>query len=175
MVFGCSGCSYIFVTGKPANAESLPPSEPVECSTSKAAPVLDTVFGSLEIARTAYALSRSDGDYSGQPLSRGADIGFGVGFVALFASSAIYGYLKTSPCADAKAQHERARQQYLEPEPPAPPGPMKPLAPAVRVSPLQSAAPAPSAEPAAPPAPPAAAFPAARTDAPAPSAPKPGQ
>jgi hypothetical protein len=73
LALGCSSCSYIFVSGKPANVEALPPSEPVECTTSKAAPVLDTVFGALEVARTGYALSLHDSDYSGQQLTRGAE------------------------------------------------------------------------------------------------------
>jgi hypothetical protein len=95
----------------------------VECTTSKVAPVLDTVFAGLEVARTGYALSQTEADYQGQPLSRGADIGLGAAFVALFASSAIYGYLKTGSCADAKEQQERARQRFLAPPPPPPPPP----------------------------------------------------
>ena len=155
LVLACSGCSYIFVTGKPANVEALPPSEPITCTTSKVTPILDTVFAGLEVARTAYAVSLSDGDYSGQPLNRGADIGIGASLVALFASSAIYGYLVTGSCADAKSQHERQRQQYLYPAGPppvefpaqsAPPAP-QPASPAPQpASPApQPASPAPSA------------------------------
>jgi hypothetical protein len=159
LILSCSGCSFLFVRGKPANVEALPPSEPVECTTSKASPILDTVFAGLEVARTGYALSRTDSDYSGSQLTRGADIGLGVGFVALFASSAIYGYVKTGSCADAKEQHERAIQPYLLPVGAPPPSP-----------PPSAASPAPSEAPAvAPPAAPAPSSPA--PSAPAPSAP----
>ena len=159
MVFGCGGCSYIFVSGKPSNAESLPPSEPVECTSSKVAPVLDTVFAGLEVVRTGYALSQTEADYRGQQLSRGADIGFGAAFVALFASSAIYGYLKTGSCADAKEQQRQVRQRFLAPPPPpeltpssAPPPPPTPPTPEL----TPSSAPPPPVEAAPTAVPPAA-------------------
>ena len=120
LILSCSGCSFLFVKGKPANTEAFPPSEAVECTTSKAAPVLDTVFAGLELARTGYAVSLDDSKYRGQTLSRGADIGLGIGFAALFVSSAIYGYVKTGDCVDAKTQHDRARAPYLTPVEPAP-------------------------------------------------------
>jgi len=93
-----------------------------------------------------------DSDYQGKPLSRGADIGFGVAFVALFASSAIYGYLTTGNCAEAKEQHERARQQYLSPPgpPPAAPPPGLPQPSPEPAAPQSSPAPA-AAPPGSPP------------------------
>jgi len=145
LILSCSGCSFLFVRGKPANVEALPPSEPVECTTSKASPILDTVFAGLEVARTGYAVSRSDSDYHGAQLTRGADIGLGLGFVALFASSAIYGYVKTGSCADAKEQHERASQPYLVPVAPPPPPAAAPPAPSEVPASPPSAAPAPNA------------------------------
>jgi len=161
LILSCTGCSFLFVRGKPANVEAMPPSEPVECTTSKASPILDTVFAGLEVARTGYALSRTDSDYSGSQLTRGADIGLGVGFVALFASSAIYGYVKTGSCADAKEQHERASQPYLLPVGPPPPPPPAATSPAPSEAP--PAAPVPSAPAPSAPAP----------NAPTPSAPAP--
>ena len=161
LVLACSGCSYVFVTGKPANVEALPPSEPITCTTSKASPVLDTVFAGLEVARTVYAVSSDDSAYRGQTLTRGADIGLGAAFVALFASSAIYGYLVTGACVDAKSQHERQRQQYLNPAGPPPAEfPARSLNPA-SPTPSESAAPQPaSPTPAA--SVPSSAFPPAR-------------
>ena len=153
LILSCTGCSFLFVSGKPTNTEALPPSEPVECTTSKASPVLDTVFAGLEVARTGYALSLKDGDYQGQTLSRGADIGLGVAFVALFASSAIYGYVKTGDCADAKTQHERSRVRYQTPVEPAPLPPPTAASGVPQAIPVP--APAPTTEPAPLPVPPA--------------------
>jgi hypothetical protein len=104
----CSfGCSLLFVTSPPATVEKLPPSEPVQCTSSKAAPVIDTLIAGYQVFRTGYALSRSNSDYKGAPIDRNADIGIGVGLAALFIASSIYGYSVTSECAEAKDNHER--------------------------------------------------------------------
>src|SRR5262245_18743225 len=79
-----TGCSLIFVSGPPDHPETLPPSAPIDCTSSKVTPVIDTVVTGLQVVRTAVAASAHDSDYSGQPISRQADIGFGVGFAALF-------------------------------------------------------------------------------------------
>ena len=86
------GCSYIFTSGGP----------PPHCSTSKAPPILDTVFGGFEVVRTGIALSNGEEDYVGAPISREADILLGLGFTALFIASAYYGYSTTSECRQAQ-------------------------------------------------------------------------
>jgi len=93
------GCSFLFTTA-PKHAEP-PPAEyvPNECTTSKAAPVVDTVIAGLEGIRTGYALTADPSAYDKAPISRGVDIAFGIGFLALFTASAIYGYSITSECA----------------------------------------------------------------------------
>ena len=96
-----TGCSYIFVS-TPSTPSGGGMERANDCTSSKVAPVLDTVFGTLEVARTAVAVGNDDGDYVDQPLSREADIGFGVGFTALFLSSAVYGYYFTSRCHDLR-------------------------------------------------------------------------
>jgi len=98
-----TGCSYIFVS-TPATPAGGGMERANDCTSSKVAPVLDTVFGTLEVARTAVAVGNDDNDYMDQPLSREADIGFGVGFTALFLSSAVYGYYFTSRCSDLRNQ-----------------------------------------------------------------------
>jgi hypothetical protein len=85
----------------------LGPSKPVECTTSKMAPVFDTLFAGLELVRTGVALSADDYDYRDFPISRGADIAFGVGFTGLFAASAGYGYATTSKCQSVKEQQRQ--------------------------------------------------------------------
>jgi hypothetical protein len=118
------GCSFIFVdTPPPRYAEAPPaPSEPIACTSSVAAPVVDTVIGAFEVIRTGFALSASDSAYTNYPISRGADIGFGMAFASLFAASAIYGYINTSRCADLKENTPRAAPpEYIPPPPRLPP------------------------------------------------------
>jgi hypothetical protein len=95
-----SGCSLLFVDTAPPNHAQL---EHFDCTSGKAAPIIDTIVGAYQVVRTGYALSAEESDYDGYPLSRGADIGFGVGLTALFLGSAIYGYSETGACADAEA------------------------------------------------------------------------
>ncbi|MBX3186511.1 MAG: hypothetical protein KF819_05830 [Labilithrix sp.] len=105
-----SGCSFLFVKGPPINAEKLPPSKPVECTTSRAAPVVDAAVTAFQVVRTVYAIKASDTDYWNVPISRGADIGLGVGLTTLFGASMIYGLTTTSECIDAKERHARRRR-----------------------------------------------------------------
>jgi hypothetical protein len=105
-------CSLIFVQGPPSSVERLPPSESVECTSGKAAPIIDTLVAGYQVFRTSYALSHSEADYNGAPISRSADIGMGVGFTALFAASALYGYGVTSECSEAKERHRRLQRKF---------------------------------------------------------------
>jgi hypothetical protein len=176
LVLACSGCSFIFVSGPPSNVEKLPPSEPVECTTSVAAPVLDLLGTGVEVVRTGLAIGARDGDYRDAPISRSSDIALGAALTVLLAASTIYGFDETSTCDDAKARHRKARRQLesrplrrgrRQPNPP-PREPAETL-PAAPTSPVPVAPTAPPPAPAAPatPAreappntpPPAAAFP----------------
>lgn len=105
------GCSFVFVDSPPDHPERISSQSEVKCTTSKAAPVIDTLIAGYQGVRTAMAASASDADYSGAPISREADVFFGAGFLALFASSAIYGYVTTGNCKDAKASHGYERTQ----------------------------------------------------------------
>lgn len=150
----------MFVRGPPDHVERIPPSERVECTSSKLAPAIDTVVAGYQVYRTIAAMSAKDSVYTGAPISREADIGFGVGLAALFGAAAIYGYSVTGSCAEAKEMHRRAAESS-EPEPLpsrskppvmyAPPAPARP-APA---PPSSSAAPAPAPSPSTPASPPA--------------------
>lgn len=111
-----SGCSFLFVTSPPANVEKLPLSEPVECTTSDAAPLIDAAIAGLQVLRTAYALSASDSDYSGAPISREADAAFGVALTGVFTVAAAYGFSTTGECSDAKADRARRRRRQRERE-----------------------------------------------------------
>jgi hypothetical protein len=111
---GLGGCSFIFVDAPPPRrAERVAPHSAVKCTTSKAAPVVDTIITGLEVVRTAVAAGASEGDYNGAPISRGADIGFGLGFTALFGASAIYGFVVTGNCKDQKGGPSDERAQEI--------------------------------------------------------------
>ena len=76
-----------------------PPSKgPPACTASYVPPVLDTLFAGYQCVRTVLAVGASDAAYEGQPLSREADIGFGVALAILHAASASYGYSSVAEC-----------------------------------------------------------------------------
>lgn len=76
--------------------------------------MIDSIITGFQVARTGMAVAADESDYAGTPLSRGADIAFGLAFTGLFLGSAIYGFSNTSECADLKRRIE---------EPPPPPDP----------------------------------------------------
>jgi len=96
------GCSFLFTTAPksaPSPAESTSEYESSKCTTSKAAPVVDSVITGLEVARTVYALTADESAYDNAPIGRGADVALGLGFMALFGASAIYGFYVTGECS----------------------------------------------------------------------------
>src|SRR6478736_3552131 len=115
MLGGLPGCSFLFTTAPKGPAPSTEQAQyaPHECTTSKAAPIVDTVIAGLEAVRTGYAVAAPDSVYEGAPISRGVDIGFGLGFLALFGASAIYGYYVTGECSKLHQDH-----RYYGPPPP---------------------------------------------------------
>jgi hypothetical protein len=119
-------CSWLFVKGPPPERVDLKYFG--DCSSSKAAPVVDTVVAGLETVRTVYALSAENSAYDHLPISRGADIALGLGLTALFTASAVYGYGATSECAHAQEE----LQGRLSREPRSPMFPLNPYAPGMR-------------------------------------------
>src|SRR5262245_59968727 len=98
LLVGPSGCSFLFTTKAPSDVELAQTPGPVQCTTSRAAPIVDTIIGGLEVVRTGVALNATDSDYINSPINRSADIAFGIGFASLFVASAIYGYSVTGHC-----------------------------------------------------------------------------
>ncbi len=91
-----------------------------DCTSSVAAPVLDTIWASLNGIGAAVALGRSDQDYAGRSPDRGTTIGVGLAWLAVSGASAIYGFKHTQTCRAAKEDlYTRLSQQ----QPLAPPGP----------------------------------------------------
>jgi hypothetical protein len=102
-----TGCSILFVTEAPAKTGSISGPRPGNCTSSAVAPVVDSVIGGLQVARTVVAATADDSVYSdpNQPLSRPADVGIGIALSALFLASAGYGYYETSHCRALKEHH----------------------------------------------------------------------
>jgi hypothetical protein len=116
------------------------------------------VIASYQVIRTAAAVAAPDSTYSNAPISREADIGLGLGFLALFGASAAYGYVVTGDCKDAKARQGTGEDTL----PPPAYGPRQP-APEVWSVPPQAQPTAPAqAAPAPPVTPPPAAAPPER-------------
>ena len=117
-----TGCSLLFVNRPPAAEEVSGRPWAISCTSSKAAPIVDTLVTGLEATRIALAVNAPDSTYqaSDQPLSRGADIGLGLSFGALFLSSAIYGYVETTQCSQLKQRSEQIAPMPAAPTPAAP-------------------------------------------------------
>jgi len=98
--FTSSGCSLLFVKPPLAGAEDSAPDPEMECTSSKVAPIFDTVFTGTNLLSAAVAATADDkaGTTSSQPVSREASVALGLGFGALFLGSAIYGFATTSRC-----------------------------------------------------------------------------
>jgi hypothetical protein len=166
LALACPGCSFIFVSGPPANVEKLSPTKPIRCTTSRAAPALDAVITGFEVVRTLIALGASDATYANAPISRTADIGLGLALSGLFAVSMGYGFATTSDCANAEAWQYRARQEESS-SPSTRRETSKPVAPAtVSASPAATPSPATAPDPTSAPAPPASATAAPVTEPP---------
>lgn len=106
-----AGCSFIFVESPPSDVEQYRVDAPISCTSGRVAPILDSIAAVFQVVRTAIALGTHPNDYGDAPISRGADIGFGLGFTALFATSAVYGFVTTGECREIKA---RRLEHYRE-------------------------------------------------------------
>jgi hypothetical protein len=89
------GCSFIFVRPPPSNHERL---AYFDCESSVVAPAVDTTNAVVDGVLAGIAAANTQ-DYEGQP---GLAATFGV-TGAVYAASAIYGFVMTSKCSGAKA------------------------------------------------------------------------
>jgi hypothetical protein len=165
MVASLSGCSFAFVSGPPPHHEELPA---FDCTESRVAPVLDTVFAALQVANLALAASSTDQQWSdtfngNPPINRGTAVPLYIALAAVGTFSAYYGYSRTGDCREAlEAARNRAQgtvgpQPPWQPPPPAAPGvPPGTAVPPPVVLPPGTAVPPPVAPPPAPPPPPVA-------------------
>jgi hypothetical protein len=106
-----SGCSWIFVQPIAPRYER---SERLDCTTNRAAPVIDTILTVTNLASAAYVAGQDNVTNKGTAVTLGLLVG------AMWFSSAIYGYSKTSECEDALAEDEAPRpRMHLRAPPPA--------------------------------------------------------
>jgi hypothetical protein len=155
------GCSFVLVSGPPANHRQLPV---VECTSSRVGPVLDTVWTLLQVLNFTNVASRTEGEWEEQwdgepPFSRGAALPLYATLAALGGAGMYFGYSRTAACRSAKSelmiramsgpQHAPGTWPPPQPVGPAAPAPMPAPAPA----PMPAPAPAPAPEPAPAPAP----------------------
>jgi hypothetical protein len=127
---GSGGCSFLFVDGPPEKHRQLPY---FTCSTSKAWPVVDTIFAASYAVATAGVLSADSNDSS----SKATAALVPAAAAALMTASAVYGYGKTSSCREAtdELQLRLMRMQPVPganpwqqgPNPYQPPSPYQPV------------------------------------------------
>ncbi len=104
-----TGCSFLFASGPPAQHRQLPI---FECTTSRAAPIVDTVFGVLQVVGIGITASQSVAEYNEQNevtkggrdpiIKRNTSIGLNVVFGLMWGLSAYTGYTRTAACRAAK-------------------------------------------------------------------------
>jgi hypothetical protein len=129
-IAGSAGCSLLFVDGPPERHRQLPY---FTCSTSKAWPVVDTIFAASYAVATAGVLSAETNDSS----SKASAALVPAAAAALMTASAFYGYGKTSSCREAtdELQMRLMRMQTAPganpwqqgPNPYQPPSPYQPV------------------------------------------------
>ena len=104
LLAAASGCGFIFVHGPPPDHERL---EYISCTESDAGPILDIVWGGLNVVG-ALTIASSPSDYENPDLAIASGLTWGV--VSSF--SAASGFKKTSACKHARqalAQRQAAR------------------------------------------------------------------
>ena len=144
-----SGCSWIFVQPLPPRYERA---DSIACTTNRAAPVVDTILTVTNVTSAVYVAGENNVANKGAAVSLGLLVG------AMWFSSAIYGYTKTSECEAALEDDESAQYSHprlhLRSPPPGVGGPTgmpadRPPAwdaPTVVVPSVPPAAPAPAAQ-----------------------------
>ena len=100
VAIACSGCSWAFMTRPPEVV--VAPNHPVECTTSRAAPVLDTLCGGYFVLNGA-VLAGGAGNY--EQSARTGGIVISAALAALCIASAANGYVGAARCEHVKDQN----------------------------------------------------------------------
>ncbi|HEY4184193.1 MAG TPA: hypothetical protein VGP07_03955 [Polyangia bacterium] len=89
------GCSFVLVKPPPGNYR---PGARVECTTSRGAPIVDTIAAAANLTALMYIETRSRGPHDNVLANIPPVIEFAG--LLLYTASAFKGYLDTSDCAD---------------------------------------------------------------------------
>jgi hypothetical protein len=104
LLTAASGCGFLFTHGPPTGHEQL---EYIPCTESDAGPILDIVWGGLNVLG-ALVIASSPDEYENPDLAVASGLGWGV----LSSFSAASGFKKASACKGARqalAQRQAAR------------------------------------------------------------------
>lgn len=104
--FALSGCSFVLVSGPPANHQQLPA---FDCTTSRLGPALDTVWTILQALNLSVALSKTNQEWDDQfggspPFSRTTAVPVYIALAGLGAAGMYYGFSRTGECREAKTE-----------------------------------------------------------------------
>ena len=108
------GCSLLFTNGPDTEAAPSAAKIPPDCSTSRIPPIADTTLAAFQGVRTGLAIGASDSVYVDSPMSREVDIGLGIGLVAAYAGSAVYGFYTTAACDEAERKFAARRPALVK-------------------------------------------------------------
>ncbi len=97
-----SGCSVALMAPVPADAARGQARPHVDCTSSYAPPIVDSVLSAYELFGVGYAATQDDSDYDQSLITRKTDMALGAGFAALFVGSAVYGYVSATRCRRVK-------------------------------------------------------------------------
>jgi hypothetical protein len=84
------GCSWLFVDRLPEDRHSH---RDYDCTTSRTAPVVDTILTATNVASAIYVANQDN------VKNKGPAVMLGLSVAAIWASSAVYGYRATSECS----------------------------------------------------------------------------
>jgi hypothetical protein len=101
-----SGCSLLFVDG-PRPKQPLDKQEPVVCSTSYAAPIVDTVLTGLAFVGAGIWATRSEEQARSMGTTQAGEIGIRMGIAGLTTASAIIGFTRLRPAASRMNRRNR--------------------------------------------------------------------
>ncbi len=104
LVFSSTGCSWLFMTRSPA--EVAAPDQPIECTSSQAAPILDTICFAYFVGMTSLAAGMPNCTPSGaneglcysDPGRRAPAIAISAGLMAFCGAAALSGYSASHRC-----------------------------------------------------------------------------
>jgi hypothetical protein len=106
LTFTSGGCSWIFMSKAPEPV--VAPNYPVECTSSRAAPVLDSIFAGLYVVNAiAYASvdscdSASFDEVCFESSTKAAGIAVSAGLAAVLVASATSGFRSATRCGQVK-------------------------------------------------------------------------